>query len=321
MKDHSSQAKRTSFRIAHLSDLHLLGEREVPFRRFLNKRITGFANLRFKRKRAHQLEIAQALAHQVKNHEIDHVVITGDVSNLALETEFERVSKFIEDDLDLSPSQVSLIPGNHDVYTRGSAEEQRFYRYFSKYMSCDLAQASGQAPQEQPAGLFPYVQFRGPVAIIGLSTAVPRVPLMAAGRLGSSQLSALRTILEHPEVRSRLPIVLQHHPPQNKPNPVNAFLEGLHDVEEQRSILGTLKDAVVLHGHLHKRIHRFLPSDLGGIIHAIGATSTSLEHSDPDRMAGINLYEIDETGQFQTPEALVFQPKEQSFKQVSIPKS
>ena len=36
-------------RIAHLSDLHLLSLTGVPLRRFLNKRISGYANLRLKR--------------------------------------------------------------------------------------------------------------------------------------------------------------------------------------------------------------------------------------------------------------------------------
>ena len=30
------------------------------------------------------------------------------------------------------------MPGNHDVYTRGAARDQRFYRYFQPYLASDL---------------------------------------------------------------------------------------------------------------------------------------------------------------------------------------
>jgi hypothetical protein len=38
---------------------------------------------------------------------------------------------------------------------------------------------------------FPFVRRRGPLALIGVSSAVPTPPLMATGRLGRAQLDAL----------------------------------------------------------------------------------------------------------------------------------
>ena len=38
---------------------------------------------------------------------------------------------------------------------------------------------------------FPFVRRRGPLALIGLSTAVPTPPFMATGRLGEAQLARL----------------------------------------------------------------------------------------------------------------------------------
>ena len=46
------------------------------------------------------------------------------------------------------------------------------------------------------AGGFPFVRRRGPLALIGLSTAVPTAPFMATGRLGDAQLARLGEMLD-----------------------------------------------------------------------------------------------------------------------------
>ena len=66
------------------------------------------------------------------------------------------------------PASVTIVPGNHDVYTRGAARTKRFYGYFERYLSSDLPEQRAS----HPAGMFPVVKLRGPVAIIGLATAV-----------------------------------------------------------------------------------------------------------------------------------------------------
>jgi 3',5'-cyclic AMP phosphodiesterase CpdA len=88
--------------------------------RFFNKRFTGYLNLRYRRKAIHKPFAVEAAAREIRDTGIDHVVITGDVSNLALEVEFELVRTFLERDLGLRPDQVSMVPGNHDTYTKGS---------------------------------------------------------------------------------------------------------------------------------------------------------------------------------------------------------
>src|SRR5262249_36272400 len=161
----------------HLSDLHLLNlEGVAPFR-LLNKRITGYLNLRFRRSQVHKPFVARDAAHAIRRLGVDHVAITGDVSNLALEGEFDLVRDLIENDLQLSPDRVSLVPGNHDTYTRGAHRSKRFQKVFAAYLRTDL-------PEFETESGFPYVHLRGPAAIIGLSTALPRPPLVASGMLG-----------------------------------------------------------------------------------------------------------------------------------------
>lgn len=273
-------------RIAHLSDLHLLDlEGAVPFR-LLNKRLTGYLNLRFHRKSVHKPFAAEAAARAIRELDVDHVVITGDVSNLALEREFERVRRFVEEVLGLPPDRVSLVPGNHDTYTSGSHRARRFETTFARYLRSDLDVAED--------GPFPYVKLRGPVAIIGLSTARPRPPFMASGALGRAQLAGLRRALAHPEVARRTVVLLQHHPWHHKGR-VHLFLEGLWDARAEADALRHLQRGLLLHGHQHRRVRREVATDRGHI-DAIGTTSASLLHPSDERMAGFNVYEIHDDG-------------------------
>jgi 3',5'-cyclic AMP phosphodiesterase CpdA len=273
-------------RVAHLSDLHLLDLKDaVPFRLF-NKRLTGYLNIRFHRKSVHKPFAARAAAEAIRALDVDHVVITGDVSNLALEREFERVRHYLEHDLGLPPDRVSLVPGNHDAYTGGAHRSQRFAKTFAEYLQSDIPVA-----EDSP---FPYVKLRGPIAIIGLSTARPRPPFVASGSLGGPQLSALRRALAHPEVACRTVVLLQHHPWHNM-GTVHRLLEGLWDAPAEAEALRHLDRGLLLHGHQHRRIHRRLGTDRGHV-DAVGTTSASLLHTSDERMAGFNVYEIGDDG-------------------------
>ncbi len=301
-------------RIAHLSDLHLLSlEGAVPYR-LLNKRITGYLNLRFHRKSVHKPRAVKAAARAIKTLGIDHAVITGDVSNLALEAEFELVRSFLADDLGLPADRVSIVPGNHDAYTGGAHRSRRFARTFAAYLGSDLAELT------PPDEVFPFVHLRGPAAIIGLSTALPRPPLVASGEVGRPQLAALAKILAHPALQGRTPVILQHHPIHNPPSAAKRMLEGLADAEAEAEVLAPVRRGLVLHGHLHRRIQRTLPTHRGRL-DAVGATSASLLHESDERMAGFNVYEIAEDGALKAIESHRMDHDTEDFREVAIPKA
>ncbi len=121
-----------------MSDLHLLGfaSGAVPGRLF-NKRATGYANLRLKRGHKHHREPVLAARERIRELGVDHVVVTGDVSNLALEREFDAVSDFL-DSLHLDANAISVVPGNHDAYTRGAVKSERFRAWFGRFMTSDI---------------------------------------------------------------------------------------------------------------------------------------------------------------------------------------
>lgn len=281
-------------RLAHLSDLHLLDLTGAVPGRLFNKRATGYVNLKLKRNHVHHAEPVFAARERLRELEVDHVVVTGDVSNLALEREFDRVKEFLEA-LHLGPDQVSVVPGNHDAYTRGAVRSGRFDAWFSAFKKSSADAQGITARAADDVGWQPYVRLEGPLAIIGLSTAVPRLPLVASGRLGAHQLSVLGTILAHPDVRDRTVVVLQHHPVHNPASRIKTLLEGLVDADLEREALASLQRGLLLHGHLHRRIRRALPTRTGAL-EAIGATSASLLDERPDRRAGINVYDFSDDG-------------------------
>lgn len=301
-------------RIAHISDLHVLAlEGAVPFRLF-NKRATGYANLRFNRKHTHKSELVRAIAAHLGASKVDHVIISGDVSNLALEAEFEAVRAVLDDDLGLPPGAVTIVPGNHDVYTRGAEKSRRFARFFEPYLASDLPEYR----TEQPGGMFPIVKLAGPVAVIGLSSALARPPFVASGRLGHDQLRALGEILACPDVRDKLPIIVLHHPVHNPPAWLKSRLEGLADAARLQQLVLPLPRGLFLHGHLHRRIRRRIAT-YGGHFEAIGATSASLVHPSPTRMAGYNLYEVSDGGDVASLESYFYDEAKKGFAKAELP--
>ena len=122
-------------RIAHVSDPDVLSPAGVEWRKLLfNKRITGYANLVLRRGRVHRREfllevlVAAACA--------DHVVVTGDITNLALESEYEEARRLLDD---VAPSvEVTVVPGNHDIYLPSVNRQRRFPHHFDAFLHGDL---------------------------------------------------------------------------------------------------------------------------------------------------------------------------------------
>src|SRR4029077_7207258 len=104
-------------RVAHASDLHLYSMEGVSLRAFLSKRIAGGANLLLRRSGRYKRELFRLILAEWRRDAHDHCVITGDLSNLSLEAEFAVARKLLDEE-GPGPEAVSVIPGNHDVYTR-----------------------------------------------------------------------------------------------------------------------------------------------------------------------------------------------------------
>jgi 3',5'-cyclic AMP phosphodiesterase CpdA len=272
------------FRLAHISDTHVLSPDGVHWRELLfNKRITGWMNTTLRRGRVHRRRYLEAVLDAASR--ADHLVVTGDVTNLALEGEYREARRLF--DRRAGPAGISVVPGNHDLYLPSITREGRFERHFGPFVRSDLPEIGVGVV----AGAYPFVRLRGPAAIIGLSSAVPRPPFIAAGYLGREQLRALNAVLEHPEVTRRVAVVLVHHPPIDSRNCLLRLRDGLADAAPLHQVLATLSRGLVLFGHLHVRVRcRFGPLDV------VCASGAALDHPNDSIRAGYNLYELDDRG-------------------------
>jgi len=299
------------FRIAHVSDLHVLSHTGAEWRSIVfNKRVTGYANLLLRRGRVHRRDYLEAvLAAAAKN--ADQVVVTGDITNLALESEYDEARELL--DSVARSVEVTVVPGNHDIYLPSVSHERRFGHHFGDFLQSDLP----ELVRDLPAGPYPCVKLRGPAAIIALSTGVPRPPFIAAGYLGDRQLDAFAAILAHPEVARRMPVILLHHPPVDARNRVAQLRDGLVDGAALRRELAHLARGLVLFGHLHFRVRCALATTSGSI-DVISASGAALDHPDPSVRAGFNLYEIDDDGRLANVEAHVVDASGQTLQRTVI---
>ncbi len=289
-------------RIAHVSDPHVLTCTSAHWRSMLfNKRLTGYANLVLRRGRVHRreylLRVLWAAAEQS-----DHLVVSGDITNLSLEHEYEEARALLA--RVAQRTEVTVVPGNHDIYVPSMRKNRRFAHHFSAFMESDLPELACDVP----AGLFPFVKLRGAVAVIGVSSAVPRPPFVAAGYVGRPQLEALERVLANPAVRQRTPVILIHHPPFDARPRLVQLRDGLVDAAALRATLRKLAHALVLFGHLHGRSWYTLRTPPCGTLDAICAGDVALVHHDASIRAGFNLYVIDDSGSLVSVDAYVVDP-------------
>jgi 3',5'-cyclic AMP phosphodiesterase CpdA len=209
--------------------------------------------------------------------------------------------------------EVTVVPGNHDIYLPSTQRHRRFAHFFDRFLHGDLPHLA----RDLPAGRFPCVKLRGPVAVIALSSAVPRPPFVASGYAGRAQLEALERVLAHPEVRRRTPIVLIHHPPVDARSRLVQLRDGLVDGAALRRMLAPLRRALVLFGHVHRRVRCRLATPTGEL-DVIGASGAALDHPDAAVRAGFNRYEIDDAGSLVSVEAQVIDPESGGLQRMAI---
>jgi 3',5'-cyclic AMP phosphodiesterase CpdA len=266
-------------RLAHLSDLHLLSLEGVRVVDFLNKRVTGGLNLLFNRGGQFPADVARSLAQDIRAQQVDHVVVSGDLTNLAFPAELELVRGILEE-IGLPPSEITVVPGNHDYYTRRSAVDDHFARVMAPFLAGDL----------QPGpGPFPHLRLRGELALLALSSARPSPWLMAVGTLGPQQIQLARQLLDHEACRGCFRLVVLHHAPHK------AFVKWhnrLTDAAAFADLLRATGAELVVHGHLHRPLRESLPGPDGSVPVVGVGSATWLSPKDPARRAQYNLYEI-----------------------------
>jgi 3',5'-cyclic AMP phosphodiesterase CpdA len=267
-----------AFTLAHLSDPHLP---PVPTPRpweLAGKRAFGYFNWTVNRRHFHRRDALDALVSDIQAQGPDHIAVTGDLVNVALNAEFAPARAWL--DSVGPPDRVTVIPGNHDTYVR--ATRHRFAEAWREYLDGDAAQAGGVT--------FPSLRRRGPLALISVSSAVPTPPMVATGWLGPGQLEALERLLAGLSGEQVFRVLLIHHPLRS-----DAPSKRLTDSAELRALLQRHGVELVVHGHDH--IHSTIWIDgPNGKIPTIGVPSASAVAHGLHPAAAYNLFSIERDG-------------------------
>jgi len=224
-----------AFSLVHLSDLHFNAYPE-KLSEWNFKRALGAANLFLKRARKHPLSRNRLLVEHVSNLQWDHLVISGDLTQLGLEQEFEQARKEL-DPLLQEKNRVSIIPGNHDRYVAESRDKDFFGQYFSEFFGEDDLHHRDLACGWK---------------LIGWDSCHPAPWYSASGTVNHSSLKHSESLFKESDPES--PFILVNHypihfPEDRNPDPHHE-LSNLESVREW--VLEQPQIRLYLHGHIHQ---------------------------------------------------------------------
>lgn len=271
------------FRLAHISDLHLSPIPKIRISELMSKRITGYLNWQQHRKAFHKRSILNTVMNEIHHHDIDHLAITGDMVNLATQSEIIQAQEWLTKNCPANTT--SLVPGNHDAYVPGAF--QRAMTAWKPWITSDEVITKHK---------FPYMQVRGPIAIIGLSTSNATMPFRATGDFSKRQAQEATKLLIKANKLNLFRIILIHHPPyKGAAHPMKRML-GVKNFEQMIDAAGA---ELVLHGHTHLNTRYNLKTSQS-VLPIIGISSASQSPGDKKPVAGFNTFDISgKKGQWQ----------------------
>lgn len=252
-----------TFTLAHFSDVHLppVFAGALPY--WNTKRLLGYANWVRTRRRVHRLATIETLVADALALRPDHIAITGDLINLGLPSEYEAALSWLRSVG--TPADVTVVPGNHDVYSalRGDPGIARWAEYMGG---------------ENDTLAFPFVRRLGPVALVGLNSAVETPPFVASGRLGRHQLEIAAELLEALGEEGLIRVVLIHHPPLPDLAPPR---RALSDAAHLAHLLERGSADIVLYGHNHRTRVDWLRTGKKHVpVIGIGSASAAVDHGE-----------------------------------------
>lgn len=252
------------YRLAHLSDIHLGPLPDIAYRELLSKRVVGYVNWHRNRRFFMHDNVIDKIVADMQAGKPDHIAVTGDLVNLALDREIELARLWLE--TLGTPENVSVVPGNHDAYVPGAFD--KVCRSWEPWMQGD----GGSGPIGRTT--FPYLRVRGQVALIGVTSARATAPFMATGYFREEQSTRLDKLLAETGRRGLFRVVMIHHPPVRQ---AVAAIKRLFGITRFQNCVREHGAELVLHGHSH------LPSlywidGRNGPVPVVGVTAAGQGH-------------------------------------------
>ena len=251
--------------LAHLSDPHLPLPAGLRAAAVSGKRLLSLLSWRLRRHRRHRPETLARLIADLQEHAPDWIAVTGDLTNLGLVDEY-RNARACLDSLG-GAERVMVIPGNHDALVPQAWEAGA--AHWRPYWQGDDAVGA-----DDVASVFPALRRRGPLALIGMSSAIASPVGFAVGEVGAAQLARLAPMLRAARAAGLCRVLMIHHPPLEG---MVSSRKRLLDGAALREVLAREGVELVLHGHSHRSHFETLQTS-GGEAPVIGVPSASSMH-------------------------------------------
>jgi 3',5'-cyclic AMP phosphodiesterase CpdA len=231
-------------RIAHLSDVHILdaraGARAAGYR--VATRLVSMGRIVDPRVRARRLAGGLAAARAAG---ADHVVISGDLTEVGEQVEFEHFAEVLHD-AGLAEGSVTLVPGNHDAYTSKDGWRRAVAGPLARFASASAAEPGK-------------VVDRGSVAFLPIDTSCFSSIAWSGGVFTRQVAELVDRRLADPALRDRAVVLVVHHPPFHPHAlPFVRWIDGLRGAAEVLQLLARHPRLQLLHGHLHRVFDRIL---------------------------------------------------------------
>ncbi len=220
---------------------------------------------------------------------VDHLLVTGDLTLSGEPTEFERAAELLAPWAEAA--KLTVIPGNHDVWSYDAAATWRFLRTIGP---------DGRG-MRKPHAVYPHaVELSPEVTLIALDSARHgEDPERTPGVLGADQIAAARELVREAAQAGRAVVLALHHhlviPPERVPSDLLLARMPLADAYKVVRLLAELPVAAVLHGHRHTSFRVELPG-ASGTTPVVCSGSASRVADEPVRRPRALVYDFDRGG-------------------------
>lgn len=244
--------------IAHVSDLHLLEDDPLERRGADRLRLRLLMVGKPASPATRRLRVRRLLDRALRAH-ADHLVVTGDLTEDGTPAQFECLARVLAES-GWPPSRVTLVPGNHDLYSSPDAWRDALSGPLARY-----------APTSQEGAVVSLPD----ACVLPVSTAFHQPVFRAGGALSGAALEALSDWCSTRSGAWQTVVIAQHHPPRGHVAPPLQWFDGLQGHEALMQILARHDNLHVLHGHTHAAESR--PVRAGGTERIFSADTAQSE--------------------------------------------
>ena len=229
------------FSFIHISDLHYSCPK-LQKKDLLNKRLLGYWNETIKKKyliNARRKDFFQNLATYIEQQGCDLLVITGDLSNLAFDEEFQQAKKEIK--YYFFKQKTIIIAGNHDRYLKKITDEERFEKYFSENSPFSWSKREQKSIHT--------IEIANKFQLVFFDMAVPNI-LSARGKLSKNFFDEYHQKIKSDSSYQK--IGFGHYPLGLADSKKEAYFRRLSKTKKLEKLLMKDKFVAYFHGHIHE---------------------------------------------------------------------